>query len=214
MFIGHYGLGLGAKAIDTRPSLGTMFLAAQWLDLVWPILVIAGVEKFSVVPGNTVLTPLRFDHYPWSHSMLMAIAWGTVFGIIYFGITKYRRASVLLGFLVFSHWILDWVVHIPDLQLTPFSEARVGLGLWNFKWPEIILELLIFIVGAGICLRNTSASKKTSQWVLWALLIFLLVIHLMNIFGPPPTNVNAVAWVGLSQWLIVAWGYWADRNRR
>jgi LexA-binding, inner membrane-associated putative hydrolase len=213
MFIGHFGLGLAAKGIDKRPSLGTMFLAAQWLDLVWPVLLLTGVERFSIVPWNTVLTPLRFDYYPWSHSMLMAIAWGVLFGVMYLLITKNGRGALLMGFLVFSHWVLDWFTHTSDLQITPFSERRIGLGLWNYKWPEIIIELAVFIIGAVVYLRHTKAKNKTGRWVIWALLIFLLVIHLMNTFGPPPNDVNAVAWVGLSQWLLVAWGYWADGRR-
>ncbi|HET9823962.1 MAG TPA: metal-dependent hydrolase [Chitinophagaceae bacterium] len=213
MFIGHYGVGLAGKAIDTRPSLGTMFLAAQWLDLLWPVFVLAGLEKFSIVPGNTVLTPLRFDYYPWSHSMLMAINWGVLLAIIYFISTKNARGGILIGFLVFSHWLLDWFVHAADLQLTPFSQTRVGLELWNYKWPEIILESLIFVAGAVIYLKRTSAKNKTGKWVVWALFIFLVVVHFMNTFGPPPTDIQMVAWVGLSQWLLVAWGYWVDRNR-
>jgi LexA-binding, inner membrane-associated putative hydrolase len=213
VFLGHFGVGLAAKGIDKRPSLGTMFLAAQWLDLLWPVLLLAGVERFSIVPGNTVLTPLRFDYYPWSHSMVMAIAWGVLFGVVYLSLTKNGRGALLMGVLVFSHWVLDWLTHTSDLQITPFSETRVGLGLWNYKWPEIILELTIFIVGALFYLRQTRPKNKTGRFVIWALLIFLLVIHLMNTFGPPPNDVNAVAWVGLSQWLLVAWGYWGDSNR-
>jgi hypothetical protein len=213
MFIGHYGAGLAAKGIDKQPSLGTMFLAAQWLDLFWPLLLLAGVEKFSIVPGNTVLTPLRFDYYPWSHSMLMAITWGVLFATVYLLMTKNKRSALLVGILVFSHWALDWVTHTSDLQITPFTETRVGLGLWNFKWPEIILEVAIFIIGAVVYLRQTTAKNKAGRWLIWTLLIFLLVIHLINTFGPPPNDVNAVAWVGLSQWLLVAWGYWADSKR-
>jgi membrane-bound metal-dependent hydrolase YbcI (DUF457 family) len=213
MFIGHFGLGLAAKGVEKRPSLGTMFIAVQWLDLLWPVLLLIGVEKFSIVPGNTVLTPLRFDYYPWSHSMLMAIAWGILFAIVYFLITKNRGSAVLMCFLVFSHWVLDWLTHTTDLQITPFSETRVGLGLWNYKWPAIIIELAIFIIGAIIYLTQTRAKGGAGRWVIWTLLIFLFVIHLMNIFGPPPNDVKAVAWVGLSQWLLVAWGYWADKNR-
>lgn len=213
MFIGHFGVGLAAKGIDKRPSLGTMFLAAQWMDLLWPALLLTGKERFSIVPGNTVLTPLRFDYYPWSHSMLMAIAWGVLFGVVYLFITRNGRGALLMSVLVFSHWVLDWLTHTSDLQITPFSEARVGLGLWNYKWPEIILELTIFVIGAVVYLRQTRAKNKTGRWVIWTLLIFLLVIHLINTFSPPPDDVNAVAWVGLSQWLLVAWGYWADRKR-
>jgi hypothetical protein len=213
MFIGHYGFGLAGKKIDKRPSLGAMFLAAQWLDLLWPMLVLLGVEKFTIEPGITVLAPLNFKYYPWSHSLLMAIGWGLLFAVIYYLATKNRKGSLLLGILVISHWVLDWFVHRPDLQLTPFSETRVGLGLWNYKWPAIIIEVLIFVAGAFLYLQCTRAKNKTGKWALWSLLLFLFVIHLVNTFGPPPPDVKTVAWMGLTQWLLVAWGYWADRNR-
>lgn len=213
MFIGHYALGFSGKRIDKGPSLGTMFLAVQWLDLVWPFLVLAGVEKVSIDPGNTVLTPLNFESYPWSHSMLMALGWGILFAIIYFARTKNRRGSLLLFFLVFSHWVLDFVTHRPDLQLTPFADTRVGLGLWNYKWVEVVIETALFIAGIYIYSRLVKAKNKTGQWALWSLITFLVAVHFMNVFGPPPPSVEMVAWAGISQWLLVAWGYWIDNKR-
>lgn len=213
MFIGHYALGFSGKRIDKGPSLGTMFLAVQWLDLVWPFLVLAGVEKVSIDPGNTVLTPLNFESYPWSHSMLMALGWGILFAIIYFARTKNRRGSLLLFFLVFSHWVLDFVTHRPDLQLTPFADTRVGLGLWNYKGVEVVIETALFIAGIYIYNRLVKAKNKTGQWALWSFIIFLIIIHFMNVFGPPPPSAEMVAWAGLSQWMLVAWGYWIDNNR-
>jgi hypothetical protein len=213
MFIGHYALGFAGKKINKAPSLGTMFIAVQWLDLVWPVLVLMGIEKVNIEPGNTAFTPLNFVSYPWSHSMLMAIVWGVLFAIIYYTITKNRNASLLLLFLVISHWILDWISHRPDLQLTPFSEMRVGLGLWNHKWATLIIETGMFIMAILLYLRVTKAKNKTGIWSLWGLILFLLIIYLMSVFGPPPEKVSQIAWTDMAQWLLVAWGYWADRNR-
>ena len=213
MFIGHYAAALSGKSIDKQPSLGIMFMAAQWLDLVWPVLVLCGVEKFTIEPGNTMLTPLNFVSYPWSHSMLMAIAWGILFAIVYYAFTKNKKGSILLAVLVFSHWIFDWLTHRPDLQLTPFSETRTGLGLWNYKWIETAIETILFFAGTLLYTKFTKAKNKTGNWSLWAFLLFLVVIHFMNIFGPPPPNAEMVSWMALSQWLFVAWGYWIDRNR-
>ena len=213
MFIGHFALGFAGKKINKGPSLGTMLFAVQWLDLLWPLLVLTGVEKLSIEPGNTVFTPLNFESYPWSHSMLMAIVWGALFGILYYAKTKNRNASLLLLFLVFSHWILDWITHRPDLQLTPFSEMRAGLGLWNHKWATLIIETLIFAAGILLYLRSTKAKNKTGAWALWALVGFLFIIYFMSVFGPPPDKVSMIAWTGMAQWLLVAWGYWIDKNR-
>jgi membrane-bound metal-dependent hydrolase YbcI (DUF457 family) len=213
MFIGHFALAFGSKGIDKRPSLGTMFIAVQWLDLLWPILILTGVERVKIEPGITVMTPMNFEYYPWSHSLLMAIAWGILFALIYSLLTKNFKSAFLLAFLVVSHWLLDYVVHRPDLPLTPFSQTKVGLGLWNHKWAEIIIETFLFVIGILIYLNSTKAKNKKGVWFFWSLVIFLLVIHFGNLFGPPPDNVQAIGWVGLSQWLLVAWAYWIDRNR-
>ena len=202
MFIGHYALGFAGKSVNKRVSLGTMFLAVQWLDLLWPLLVLTGVEKVSIEPGNTVLTPLNFEYYPWSHSMLMAAIWGLLFAIVYYLIKKDGRGAMLLLLLVFSHWVLDWITHRPDLPLTPFSDTKTGLGLWNHRWAEIGVESGLFIIGAIIYMTVTKAKNRIGQWSLWVLLLFFIAIHFMNVFGPPPPSVNAIAW-----------GYWIDRNR-
>jgi membrane-bound metal-dependent hydrolase YbcI (DUF457 family) len=213
MFIGHYALGFAAKRIDKLPSLGLMFMAVQWPDLIWPILVLTGVERVSIEPGNTVLTPLNFEHYPWSHSLLMVGVWAFLFGIVYFIFSKNRKGALLLAFLVVSHWLLDWLTHRPDLPLSPFSEYKTGLGLWNHKWPEIILETGLFFLGALLYFNSSRPKNKTGTWAVWGLVIFLLAIHFMNIFGPPPPSVNAIAWAGLLLWLLVIWGFWIDKNR-
>lgn len=214
MFLGHYAIGFSGKKIDKGPSLGTMFMAVQWLDLLWPVLVLTGVERVSIDPGNTVMTPLNFEYYPWSHSMLMALVWGVLFFVVYYLRTKNTRGALLLLLLVFSHWVLDWITHRPDLQFTPFSEARTGLGLWNHKWTEIGIETGIFIAGVFMYMQVSKAVDRTGKWSLWSLLVFLLLIHFMNTLGgAPPPNTDVVAWMALSQWLLVLWGYWVDRHR-
>src|SRR5262249_50183109 len=124
-----------------------------------------------------------------------------------------RKGAILLFFLVFSHWILDWLTHRPDLQLSPFSETRVGLGLWNHKWLAVGVEMILFIIGVLLYLFVTKLKNKKGHWITWALIIFLMIIYGLNVFGPPPKDVQSVAWADMAQWLIVAWGYWADKNR-
>ncbi len=118
-----------------------------------------------------------------------------------------------MGVLVISHWLLDWLVHIPDLPLTPFSDFKTGLGLWTYKTVELIIELLMFAGGVYLFLQNRQSYSKKTNIITWSLIIFLLVIHIMNTFGDAPPSIKAVAVVGLSQWLIVAWGYWADPTK-
>lgn len=213
MFIGHFGLGLAAKKLDNRPSLGTFFFASQFIDLLWPIFLLVGLEKVLIDPGNTAFTPLNFIYYPFSHSFFGVLIWSILFGGIYFAIRKNLKSALVLGFLVMSHWILDLITHRPDLPLFPWDELKVGLGLWNSVILTLIVEGLIFVAGAYLYIRTTRAQNKRGSIGLWSLLIFLVLIYIFNVFGSPPPSEEPIAFVGLSLWLLVAWGYWIDRNR-
>ena len=213
MFIGHFGAGFAGKKITKRPSLGTLFLAAQFIDLIWPILLLLGIEKVEIDPGNTALTPLNFVHYPFTHSLFGVIIWGIVFGIVYYLHKKDLRTSIVLGALVLSHWFLDLFVHRPDLLLFPSGEIKVGLGLWNHPIISIIFELLIFAVGIYLYTKTTKPKNKKGSYALWGLVTFLFLIFISNIMGAPPPSVQAIAVIGNLQWIIVIWGYWIDRNR-
>jgi hypothetical protein len=213
MFIGHFALAFASKKVDAKPSLGTTFLAAQFLDLLWPFFLLAGIEKVEIDPGNTAFTPLNFVSYPYSHSLVAVIIWGILFGILHFLIFKNSKTALLLGLLVISHWFLDLLTHRPDLPLGLAEHTKVGLGLWNNKIATIVVEVLIFAAGCYLYLTSTKAKNKIGNWALIALILFLIVIYFMNVFGDPPPNAEAIGYVGLSQWILIAWGYWTDRNR-
>jgi len=213
MFIGHFALGMAAKKVEPSVSLGTLFLAAQFLDLLWPSLLLMDIEHVSIEPGISKVTPLAFIDYPISHSLLAVLGWSLAFAAIYYLITKNKRASVLLGSLVLSHWILDAIVHIPDLPLYPGESPKVGLGLWNSVPLTIITEGIIFAAGVLLYINTRNMlGQKVSGWF-WSLVAFLLIIHIMNLVGPPPPSVSAIAWAGHLQWLFIPWAWLADRNR-
>ena len=212
MFIGHFGVGLAAKPLAPKTSLGTLFLAAQFIDLLWPTLLILGIEQVRIDPGNTAVTPLDFERYPVSHSLLAVIGWAVLIAVAYQLLRRYPRGAIVLGILVVSHWLLDLVVHRPDLPLYPGS-ARFGFGLWGSLPATIAIEVAIFAAGAWLYLRATRAVDRTGTWALWSLLAFLLVVYFGNLFGPPPDSVMAIALLGHAQWLLVLWGYWVDRHR-
>ena len=212
MFIGHFAVGFAAKQLAPRASLGTLFLAAQFIDLLWPTLLLLGIERVSIAPGITAFTPLDFEHYPWSHSLLAVLNWGLLLGVTYFLIRRDRRTSLVLGLLVVSHWLLDFLTHRPDLLLWPGS-PRVGLGLWDSVAGSLAIELILFVFGILVYLRATTARDALGRWTLWGLVVFLLAIYIADRFSPPPPDVMAIAWVGHAQWLLVAWGYWIDRHR-
>jgi len=214
MFIGHFGVGLASKKVAPKTSLGTLFFASQFIDLLWPLFLIFGIEKVKIDPGNTAFTPFDFVHYPYSHSLIAVLIWALIFGTIYFLIKKDLKTSVWLGVLVLSHWILDFITHRPDLPLFIGSNSPlVGLGLWNFVIATILIEGGIFILGVYLFIKTTKAKNKTGIYSFWSLIIFLILIYIMNLLGPPPASVDAIGYVGLSQWLIIAWGYWIGKNR-
>ncbi|RYZ26525.1 MAG: hypothetical protein EOO10_15310 [Chitinophagaceae bacterium] len=213
MFIGHFGLGFAVKKASRKPSLGTTFFAAQFIDLLWPFFLFFGIEKVSVDPGNTAFTPLNFISYPYSHSLVAVLVWSLLFGGIYYIIKKDRKRAFLLALLVVSHWLLDLVVHRPDLPLSLSEETKLGFGLWNSKVLTIVVEMLIFSGGVMLYSTNTKAKNKTGTYSLWGLVVFFLLIYGMNLFGDPPPNTEAIGYVGLAQWLFILWGYWIDANR-
>jgi membrane-bound metal-dependent hydrolase YbcI (DUF457 family) len=213
MFIGHFGAGFSAKAALRCVSLGTLFLAAQFIDLLWPTLLLLGVEQVRIVPGATAVTPLIFEDYPISHSLLAVLAWSITLGVVYFRVQRNWKFALGLAALVLSHWLLDVLVHQPDLQLYPGASARLGLGLWSSVTATLAVEVPLFAVGIWLYTETTAPADRAGKWGLWALVAFLLAIYAGNLFGPPPPSVKAIGWVGQMQWLLVIWAYWLDRHR-
>ncbi len=209
MFIGHFALGFAGRRPGYLPSLAMLFIAVQLLDLIWPILVLAGVETFRIREGSTVLTPLEFTYYPYSHSLLMAGAWGIALALAYFLFTKNKKGALILVPLVLSHWILDYITHKPDLQLSPFSDTRVGLGLWNHPTAELVLETSLFLAGVFLYYTRVKPKRKIA---FWSLIVIFLVIHFMNVLGPPPPSINMVAWSANLMWLFVLWAWFLERG--
>ncbi|HUO66202.1 MAG TPA: hypothetical protein VMV37_01640 [Gammaproteobacteria bacterium] len=213
MFLGHYAVAIGAKRAAPRTSLGTLIAAAAFLDLVWPVLVLLGVERVAVEPGATAFTPLDFEHYPISHSLAMSVVWGIAFGGVYFLGRRDLRAAAVLGLLVVSHWFLDAVVHRPDLPLTLGGDARVGLGLWNSIPGTLAVELAMFAAGLWLYLRATRARDRIGGAGFAAFAIFILAIYAGAAFGPPPPSASVIAWSDMGQWLVVALAAWIDAHR-
>lgn len=215
MFIGHFALGFAAKKTEPRLPLAWSFIACQWLDLVWPVLVLAGVEEVRVQPGATAQTPLDFVSYPWSHSLLMTLLYAAI-GFFLVRSKLGRRGALLIAALVSSHWLLDFVTHRPDLPLGFGGAPRVGLGLWNNVPLAFAVEVALFAWGVWQYARVTHSTGKTGTWALWSLVAFFLLIHVANVFGPAPTAgtpAAAIAGPALAMWLFVGWAHWVDSHR-
>lgn len=212
MFVGHFAVAFAGKRAAPEASLGTLVLGAQFLDLLWPLFLLFGWERVRIDPGNTVVTPLDFVHYPYTHSLAAAIAWAALLGLIYFYRRRRLRLALVLSALVLSHWFLDFVTHGPDLPLWP-GGAKAGLGLWNSLPGTMIVELGLYAVGVGVYLKATSPRRGKKTWGPWGLVTVLFVIQLSTYFGPPPPSDLSVMLAGLGIWIVVPWAFWVDRRR-
>jgi len=214
MFIGHYAVAMAAKKAAPKASLGTLFLASQLVDLIWPILLLFGIEHVRVSPGNTVVTPLEFYDYPITHSLIGALSWAVLLGAFYFFIKRDFRTSIIIFLCVCSHWILDYLTHKPDLPLGPSGDKFFGLGLWNSLSGTLVVEMGLYIIGIAVYINTTSAKDKAGNYGFWSLAVLLLIIYSANIFGSAPPNEIMIGYAGLGLWLFIPWAYWIDRHRQ
>lgn len=213
MFIGHFALGFAAKKAAPRLPLGALFIGAQFLDLIWPVLVLMGVETVRIHPGDTVVTPLEFVSYPISHGLLPVLGWAVLLGCAILVARGYPRGAWVVAALVVSHWVLDWITHRPDLPLWPGSSAKFGLGLWESRPATMVVEGLMYVAGVALYVHTTRPKSRGGVWGLWLLVGFLAAIYVGNLYGPVPPSANAVAWSGVGMWLLILWGYWLDGRR-
>jgi hypothetical protein len=213
VFIGHYALGLAAKRLAPRTSLGTLIAAPTLADLLWPVFLLTGWEHVTSVGGTNPFLTLSFDSYPISHSLITLIGWGLLFGILYQSKSRYVRGAAVVGLLVVSHWVLDYVVHIPDLPLYP-GGAKVGLGLWKSPPATIAIETLMFVVGVGVYLATTRARDRVGRYGFAAFASLLVLSYVGSLFAPPPANIRALA-IGaiVFGWLFVWLAGWGDAHR-
>ena len=214
MFLGHIAVGFAGKRVAPKTSLGTLLLAPLFLDALWPIFLALGIERARIAPGATVVTPLDFEHYPWSHSLAMALAWAALFGLAYRALRGPGRAAWWLAAAVLSHWIFDAIVHRPDLPLAPGLDARVGFGVWNHRLATAAVELGLFAIGVGMWLRRYRPHGLQGWIALVSLLVFLLLIFAGVLTGAPPPSMNAVIASAFGLYALVPWAVWLDRHAR
>lgn len=218
MFLGHYGVALALKRAEPKLSLGTLFLGAQVLDLLWGAFLLLGWEHARIIPGFTAVSPFDFYDYPISHSLLGATIWSVVAAALYYSwptrdTSRHWQAAIIVGIAVLSHFPLDVVVHVPDLPLSRNDSTKLGLGLWNNPIATLIAELLCLGAGVGIYI----AYRSHRHPVRWARLIIVLLVLLATYFasqyGPVPPNMTIVALSDIAFLLAVAaLAAWADRR--
>jgi hypothetical protein len=211
MFVGHYSVSFAARTLDRRISLWVLFIAVQLLDVFWAPFVLLGIEKVRIVPGITASNALDLYYMPYTHSLVAALVWSLAAFAAY---RLWRRidglgAALLVGFAVFSHWILDFVVHRPDLPLYD-NAAKVGLGLWNRPVLAFVLEAGLLLGSMALYLRTRSSGRGS----LLAFGLVMLGIQAAVFFSPPPPSDRAAAVMAFASYAIfagvIAW--WERRH--
>lgn len=205
---------MAAKRAVPRVSLGSLVFASLFIDLIWPILLLAGVEHVAIAPGITLITPLDFSEYPISHSLATVALWGLLLAMVYYLFRRSRAGAIMIFALAVSHWGLDLLVHRPDLPLSPLGEEKYGVGLWNSLEATLALEYGLLLAGTIVYAGVTRARDWVGRYVFWGTVLLLAAIYIANLVGPPPPDTKTLALVALGQWLFVLLFVWIDRHRR
>ncbi len=210
MFIGHYGVSLAAKRYESRISLGILFLAVQFLDILFAILVLLNVEHLRIVPGFTKFNPYDLYYMPYSHSLAGSLLWSVLVALTYWlalgrGWESRSKAAAIIGFAVFSHFLLDVPMHVHDLPLLMSeSSAKLGWGLWNHRNLSLLAEAVCFFGGAFLYLRSRQAVSKFGQIITATVFLVLSALLFLTPFMPPPANARAFAFQALGSYLLLA----------
>jgi hypothetical protein len=217
MFLGHYGLALALKRKEPKVSLGTLFIAAQLVDILWGVFLLLGWEHVRILPDDNPLLILQFYDYPISHSLVGAVVWGAAAAALYYSwptrdTTRHWQAAALVGAAVASHWLLDFVVHLPDLPLAGNDSLKVGLGLWRHVGASVVLELFILGLGLALYARGRTRRHPLRPIRLAVLLVPLVGVYVASLAGPPPTSIPVLG-VSVVVLLLAAGAIaaWADR---
>jgi hypothetical protein len=217
MFIGHYGVALALKRAEPKVSLGTLFVATQLVDLLWGAFLLLGWEHVRILADPNPLLTFQFYDYPISHSLVGAVGWGLAAAAAYYSwptrdTTRHWQASALVGAAVASHWLLDLVVHVPDLPLAGNDSTKVGLGLWQHLGLSVAVELAVLAAGVAVYLARRSRRHPVRPIRLALVLAILVGTYAASLWGPPPPSVTAV---GISDVIFMVvlglLGGWADR---
>jgi hypothetical protein len=213
VFVGHFAAALLAKRAAPEVRLPFLVLAAQLLDVLWPVFILAGLEHARIAPGMTEASPLDLYDYPWSHSLAMALLWSALLALPWL-LRRRWRAALVVGACVLSHFVLDVVSHRPDVPLAPGSSVFWGLGLWRSRAATVLVEGGLWAASVWVYARATRATSSFGRWGLAGVVAVLTLFWLAAIFGPPPPGIGAVAGSAIPATAIFLLWFWAIDRRR
>jgi membrane-bound metal-dependent hydrolase YbcI (DUF457 family) len=214
MLIGHFAVGLAAKRVAPKVSVGTLVLAAVVADLLFWLFILLGIEHVRVQPGITATNALDLYDIPISHSLLMDTLWAALLGAAYFFRHRYPRGAWVVFIAVLSHWLLDFVSHRADMPLAPGMHTYFGLGLYNSRRGIFIVEGLLWVFGVIIYAKVTRLKNRAGLFGFWGVVVLLTVLWIGTLSGNPPSNLRAAGISSLIFFLcVVAWAYWMNWAR-
>jgi hypothetical protein len=216
MFVGHYAASLALKRFEKRASLGVLFLAVQFVDIVFFPFVLLGIERLNIVENFTQSTHFELEYMPYTHSLVGFLIWaGLAYALFRWVIVKSHPIAVVVALAVLSHWLLDVVVHTPDMPLWNDASLKLGFGLWNNAVATYVLEAVLLLAGLWLYLRATKATTRTGKYGMGVFVVLLLLVNIVNIFGPLQGDSKLVLAVSaLAAYLLfAAVAFWLDKKR-
>jgi hypothetical protein len=216
MFVGHYAASLALKTFEKRASLGVLFLGVQFVDILFFPFVLLGIERMNIIEHYTQSTHFQLEYMPYTHSLLGSALWATAaYALFRWVIVKDNAVALVVALAVFSHWLLDLVVHTPDLPLWSDTSLKLGLGLWNNPIAAYVLEAALLLGALWLYLRSTSAASRTGNYGMGVFIVFLLLVNVVNIFGPLGNDSKVTLAVSaLTAYFVFAGvAFWLDKKR-
>ncbi len=216
MFVGHYAAALALKKFEKRASLGVLFLAVQFVDILFFPLVLLGVERMNIVENFTQSTHFQLEYMPYTHSIIGSLFWaGVAYALFRWLIVKKNSVAMVVALAIFSHWLFDLVVHTPDLPLWSDTSLKLGFGLWNNAIATYALEAILLVSALWLYLRSTSATSAVGRYGISVFVVFLLLVNVVNIFGPLQGDSKLVLAISAltSYFLFAAVAFWLDTKR-
>lgn len=213
MFIGHFAPALIVAVRPRAAGLGTLFVAAQLVDIGFAALLVPGIEAMRIVPGITAMNPMDLYHMPFTHSLLGASVWALLFGALVWLLTGRREAGAGAAVVVVSHWFIDLLVHIPDLTLVG-TPPKIGFGLWNY--PAIAMPLELLMIGGALYFYARRTRSPSGNWRVWSLAALLALVQAIDWFGPKdPVYSIAIPATMLGTYVVLALvATWAGAGRK
>jgi hypothetical protein len=216
MFVGHYAASLALKTLEKRASLGVLFLAVQFVDILFFPFVLLGIERMNIVENFTQSTHFELEYMPYTHSLIGSLFWaGAAYALFRWGIVQNKSVAMMVALAVFSHWLLDLVVHTPDLPLWSDTSSKLGFGLWNNAVMTYALEAVLLLSALWLYLKSTTSVSLVGKYGMGIFVILLLLINVMNIFGPFQGDSMLVLAISAltSYFLFAAVAFWLDSKR-